>query len=50
MLATHGLAATAAIDLAGKDAFTGKIVVDVTNPLDMSSGGPRLVSAPGESL
>ncbi|MBI2232827.1 MAG: NAD(P)-binding domain-containing protein [Candidatus Aenigmarchaeota archaeon] len=31
-----------AIKLAGKENFTGKIVIDVTNPLDFSAGAPKL--------
>jgi 8-hydroxy-5-deazaflavin:NADPH oxidoreductase len=39
-----------AISLAGKENFSGKIVIDVTNPLDFSKGvPPRFVSTPGES-
>ena len=37
-LTTHGMAATNAIDRAGKKNFSGKVVVDVTNPLDASQG------------
>jgi predicted dinucleotide-binding enzyme len=40
VLAVHGVAAKNAIDLAGKNNFKGKIVVDVTNPLDFSGGPP----------
>jgi predicted dinucleotide-binding enzyme len=39
-----------ALTMAGKDNFDGKIVVDVTNPLDFSSGvPPKFVSSPGHS-
>ena len=40
VLATHwqGGAAESAIKLAGKNNFGGKIVIDVTNPLDFSNG------------
>ncbi len=39
-----------ALNLAGKKNFTGKIVVDVTNPLDFSKGAPpRLDASPGNS-
>ncbi len=40
-LTVHGLSAISAIDSAGKDNFAGKIVVDVTNPLDASQGMPH---------
>jgi 8-hydroxy-5-deazaflavin:NADPH oxidoreductase len=50
VLAMHGLAALDAIDLAGKISFTGKIVIDVTNPLDFSKGSPALVGSFGDSL
>ena len=40
VLATHGLSTLNAIDLAGKENFKGKIVIDVTNPLDFSGGPP----------
>src|SRR5436190_9391722 len=33
VLATHGTVATEAIELAGRDNFTGKTVIDTTNPL-----------------
>ncbi len=39
-----------AINLAGKSNFAGKIVVDVTNPLDFSHGStPRIASTPENS-
>lgn len=40
VLAVHGDAATAAIEAAGARHFTGKVVIDVTNPLDFSKGMP----------
>ena len=39
-IATFGNSALEAIRLAGKSNFDGKIIVDVTNPLDMSNGVP----------
>ena len=42
VLATAGVAVEEAISLAGPHNFTGKVVIDVTNPLDFSSGGPEL--------
>jgi len=50
-LATHGVATIAAIDLAGKNNFKGKIIIDTTNPLDFSQGMPPKFSATfGNSL
>lgn len=41
VLATLGAAAEDAIALAGASNFDGKLVLDVTNPLDFSKGMPR---------
>jgi predicted dinucleotide-binding enzyme len=50
-ICTLGNAATDAVGLAGKDKFAGKVVIDVTNPLDFSQGfPPRLFSSFGNSL
>ncbi len=39
-----------AISLAGEENLSGKIIIDVTNPLDFSKGvPPKFVSTPGES-
>jgi len=40
VLCTLGAAAEGAIDLAGPKHFDGKVVIDVTNPLDFSKGMP----------
>ncbi len=40
VLATHGAATEAVIDLAGPKQFAGKLVLDTTNPLDLSHGMP----------
>lgn len=40
VLATLGAAVENAIDIAGLQNFKGKIVIDVTNPLDFSKGMP----------
>lgn len=40
VLATLGGATEAAIDMAGLGSFGGKLVIDVTNPLDFSKGVP----------
>lgn len=42
VLATLGVATVQAIELAGKQRFKGKLVIDTTNPLDFSTGAPRL--------
>jgi predicted dinucleotide-binding enzyme len=42
VLATLWTGTKNAIDMAGPDSFAGKLVIDATNPLDFSSGGPRL--------
>jgi predicted dinucleotide-binding enzyme len=42
VLATHGVATEEAIKLAGKQNFDHKVVIDATNPLDMSGGAPKL--------
>ena len=48
-LAVHGTKSVEAIQLAGADNFTGKIVIDATNPLDMSGMPPKLVGGLGNS-
>jgi predicted dinucleotide-binding enzyme len=50
VLATLGAAAEEAIDLAGKEHFRGKVVIDATNPLDFSTGAPRLYIGHTDSL
>jgi 8-hydroxy-5-deazaflavin:NADPH oxidoreductase len=40
ILALHGAAVEAALDLAGVQNFAGKLVLDATNPLDFSHGMP----------
>jgi len=40
VLAIHGDAALAALDAAGKANLAGKVLIDVTNPLDFSKGMP----------
>ncbi len=46
-LCTLGEAAVAAIEAAGPERLEGKIVVDVTNPLDFSQGMPPVLSVTG---
>lgn len=51
VLATHGVTTLAAIDMAGKEKFGGKMVIDATNPLDFSKGvPPRFAAELGNSL
>lgn len=51
ILSTFGDATKSAIDLAGKEKFAGKTVIDMTNPLDVSSGiPPKFTGAIGNSL
>ena len=50
VLATHGVATHEAISLAGKRHFDHKVVIDATNPLDFSSGAPRLSVGHTDSL
>jgi hypothetical protein len=40
IVATHGAATEAVLDAAGPRAFKGKLVLDATNPLDLSHGMP----------
>ncbi len=42
LLATKWDGTRSALELAGPEALAGKVVVDVTNPLDFSGGAPRL--------
>jgi predicted dinucleotide-binding enzyme len=42
VLATLGVANESALRLAGLGAFSGKVLVDTTNPLDFSGGAPKL--------
>ena len=48
-LAVHGLTSVDAIQMAGPGSFKGKVVIDATNPLDMSGGAPTLVGGLGTS-
>lgn len=51
VIATHGVTTLAAIDMAGKEKFGGKMVIDATNPLDFSKGvPPRFAAELGNSL
>jgi 8-hydroxy-5-deazaflavin:NADPH oxidoreductase len=50
VLAVHGTKSVEAIQTAGVDNFKGKVVIDATNPLDMSDGlPPKLVGGLGTS-
>jgi predicted dinucleotide-binding enzyme len=50
VLATHGMATEEALTMAGKSNFDHKVVIDATNPLDQSSGIPRLAIGHTDSL
>jgi 8-hydroxy-5-deazaflavin:NADPH oxidoreductase len=51
ILAIMGSAAENAIDLAGNEKFAGKVMIDVTNPLDFSNGAaPGLFVGTNDSL
>ena len=50
VLATLGVATEEAINLAGKQNFEHKVVIDATNPLDFSTGAPRLSVGHTDSL
>ncbi|HEY2092683.1 MAG TPA: NAD(P)-binding domain-containing protein [Thermoanaerobaculia bacterium] len=50
VLATHGEGTPSAIEMAGTDNFDGKVIIDATNPLDFSSGGPQLSIGFNDSL
>ena len=42
VLATHGQGTENAVKMAGIQNFAGKVVIDATNPLDFSTGAPKL--------
>jgi len=50
VLATLGAGAESALQMAGPDNFAGKVVIDATNPLDFSTGAPRLYVGFDDSL
>ena len=51
ILATFGDVTKNAIDLAGKEKFSGKVLIDATNPLDFSKGvPPKFTATLGNSL
>ena len=49
VLATLGMANDEALDAAGAENLAGKVVIDTTNPLDFSGGGPKLAIAGNDS-
>lgn len=49
VIATLGTAATSVIDLAKAENFSGKTIIDATNPLDFVQGSPVLVGGLGTS-
>ena len=49
VLATLGSVTEEILRSVGADAFRGKLVLDATNPLDLSKGSPRLIGNVGDS-
>jgi predicted dinucleotide-binding enzyme len=50
VLAVNGAKSVEAVQMAGVDNFNGKVVIDATNPLDMSGGPPpKLIGSLGTS-
>lgn len=49
VLAVNGAKSLEAIQMAHADNFQGKVVIDATNPLDMSGGLPKLIGGLGAS-
>ncbi len=49
VLATLGVANKSALEMAGVDNFDGKLLIDTTNPLDHSSGAPKLAISGNDS-
>ena len=49
VMAVHGTKSVEAIQLAGVENFRRKVVIDTTNPLDMSAGLPKLIGGLGTS-
>jgi predicted dinucleotide-binding enzyme len=50
VLAVNGARSVEAVQMAGVDNFNGKVVIDATNPLDMSGGPPpKLIGGLGTS-
>lgn len=54
VMATKGAAIAEAVEMTGAENFAGKVVIDVTNPLDFSKGTPDLAikgdDSAGETL
>lgn len=50
VLATLGAGTESAIRMAGVEHFAGKVVIDTTNPLEFSTGAPRLFVGHSDSL
>ena len=40
MIATLGTAVPSAVEIAGPERLSGKVLIDVTNPLEFHEGGP----------
>jgi 8-hydroxy-5-deazaflavin:NADPH oxidoreductase len=50
VLATHGMATVEVLESAGPSSFSGKTVIDATNPLRFDRGGPELAMGFSDSL
>jgi 8-hydroxy-5-deazaflavin:NADPH oxidoreductase len=49
VLAVNGAKSVEAIQMVEADNFKGKVIIDATNPLDMSGGIPKLIGGLGNS-
>jgi predicted dinucleotide-binding enzyme len=47
VLATLGVANESALEMAGREKFAGKVLIDTTNPLDFSGGMPPKLAVSG---
>ena len=47
---THGAASVEAVTAGGEENLAGKVVIDVSNPLDFSGGGPALFTDTTDSV
>jgi predicted dinucleotide-binding enzyme len=47
---THGAGSVEAVTAGGEENLAGKVVIDVSNPLDFSSGGPALFTDTTDSV
>jgi hypothetical protein len=47
---THGAASVEAVTAGGEESLAGKVIIDVSNPLDFSGGGPALFTDTTDSV